>query len=228
MNTSDYYVYQALERCARFGNAHPPDANGGGCAATDFAALTPLISSIGHVDFQTGIPASGATVAKEQLFAELWEDLKMIANTARTIARSEPGFFTPFRLGDDAQRTILATAVDFLNHLQDPSVKAKFLTYDLPVNFVSDLQSDLAAITDESATQTDDAMSATGETARVRASIREGRELLKRLDTAVRNRFRHQPEILAEWRTASHIRRRNEPALPVTPPPITPPPVNPK
>ncbi len=224
MNTTDYYVYQALERCARFGNVHPPDANGGGRAAADFAALTPLINSIGHVDFQTGIPASGATVAKEQLFAELWEDLKMISNTARTIARSESGFSTPFRLGDDSQRAILATATDFINQLQDPSVIQKFLTYDLPANFVLDLQTDLAAITDESSTQTDHAMSATGETARVRTSIREGRELLKRLDTAVRNRFRYQPEILAEWRTASRIRRRNEPALPVTPPP----PVNPK
>ncbi len=36
--------------------------------------------------------------------------------------------------------------------------------------------------------------------------IREGRALIKSLNTSVRNFFRANPEILAEWRTASRIR----------------------
>ncbi len=40
---------------------------------------------------------------------------------------------------------------------------------------------------------------------------REGRGLITRLDTSVRNKFRDAVEILAEWQTASHIRRRSQP-----------------
>ena len=93
-----------------------------------------------------GIPANAATGSRNHLFAGVWEDLKSIAATARTISRAEPGFSADFRLGDDTHREILATATDFLAHLQDPATVAKFTAYDMPAGFVADLAADLAAI----------------------------------------------------------------------------------
>jgi hypothetical protein len=223
MNDTDHNVYQAIVRSTRFGVIHAAAFPGTSHASADFALLPPIISGIGHVDFQPGIPASSATAAKAALFDELWEDLKAISNTARTIARTEPGFSTGFRLGDDNQREILATATSFLGQLQDPAIVAKFVAFDIPADFVTDLQADLTAITGKAADQTDDAMEATGETARVRALIQQGREILKRLDTSVRNRFRNDSQILAEWRTASRIPRRGEKVPePPTPAPVAP------
>ena len=55
---------------------------------------------------------------------------------------------------------------------------------------------------------------------RHRGLIAEGRTLLKRLDTSVRNRFRDQPEVLAEWRTAARVHRTTRGTAPETPAPV--------
>lgn len=57
--------------------------------------------------------------------------------------------------------------------------------------------------------QIEDKREAAASTAEVRRLIQEGKDLLKVLNTAVPNKFRDQPAILAEWQTASHVRRRN-------------------
>ena len=162
-----------------------------------------------------GIPANAATGSRNHLFAEVWEDLKSIAATSRTISRAEPGFSADFRLGDDTHREILATATDFLAHLQDPATVAKFTAYDMPAGFVADLAADLAAIDGKGAEQTDDKMEDVGDTVR--------REVIGSLNTSVRNRFRRDPDILAEWRTASRIHRTGGPGPDEpTPPPVPP------
>ena len=94
----------------------------------------------------------------------------------------------------------------------------------MPENFVADLESDLAAAGALGGEQNDDHLGGTGDTARVRALVREGRELLESLDASVRNRFRDDPETLAEWRAAARIHRRKRTA---TPPPAPAPPAPP-
>ena len=76
-------------------------------------------------------------------------------------------------------------------------------------DFVADLQADLAAIGETGEEQIEDKRESAGSTAEVRRLIQEGKDLLKVLTTAVPNKFRDQPTILAEWQTASHVRRRN-------------------
>ncbi len=118
-----------------------------------------------------GIPTSRATGARNHLFAEVWEDLKAISGTARSNSREEPGFAADFRLGGDTHREILATATDFLGHLQNPVTAAKFIAYDMPANFVADLTADLAAIDSRGGEQADDEMENIGDTARTRELI---------------------------------------------------------
>ena len=223
MNESEYADYQALERASSFASTHAQSFPAGSMAAGDFARIAPLLASVGHADFQPGLPASPATAAKEQLFAELWDDLKAIARTARVIDRQEPGFATAYRLTDNTQREILATATAVLAKLKEPGTAAKFVSYSMPENFVTDLESDLAAAAALGGEQHDDHLGGTGDTARVRALVREGRELLESLDASVRNRFRDNPEALAEWRAAARIHRRKPGTTPPTPtPPASP------
>ena len=220
MNESEYAVCQALERSSSFATTHAQSFPAGSRAAGDFARIAPLLAAIGHADFQPGLPASPATAAKEQLFSELWEDLKAIARTARVIDRQEPGFATAYRLTDNSQREILHTATAILAKLKEPGTAAKFVAYAMPENFVADLESDLAAAGALGGEQNDDHLGGTGDTARVRALVREGRELLESLDASVRNRFRDDPETLAEWCAAARIHRRKRTS---TPPPPAPP-----
>ncbi len=62
-----------------------------------------------------------------------------------------------------------------------------------------------------------------GDTVRTRGLIAEAREVIASLNTSVRNRFRTEPDILAEWRIASRIHRTGDssPEEP-TPPVATP------
>jgi hypothetical protein len=195
----------------------------GSNAVAGFARASQIAAEIDPDDSAPGIPASAATGARNHLFAEVWEDLKAISGTARTIARAEPGFSADFRLGDDTHREILATATAFLEKLQAPATVAKFIAYDMPADFVADLTTDLAAIDDKGAEQTDDKIEDIGDTVRTRGLIAEAREVIGSLNTSVRNRFRQEPDILAEWRTASRIHRTGGggPSEP-TPPPVPP------
>ena len=77
----------------------------------------------------------------------------------------------------------------------------------MPADFVADLTADLAVIGDKGAEQTDDKIGDIGGTVRTRSLIAEAREVIGSLNTSVRNRFRQQPDIFAEWRTASRIHR---------------------
>ena len=99
----------------------------GSAAATDFARVPVILGEIGTPGQQSGSSASSATIAKAQLFEEVRDDLEAIAATARTIALSQPGFATSFRLGDDSQRQILADASSFLEALTGPGVADLFI-----------------------------------------------------------------------------------------------------
>jgi hypothetical protein len=92
-----------------------------------------------------------------------------------TIARKEPGFAADFRLGDDTHREIIASASAFLGHLEVTATAAKFIAYSMPADFVTDLQTDLAAIDGKKSEQTDDRIEDIGDNARNRALVKEAR-----------------------------------------------------
>jgi len=205
MNQQDIEVFKTLGRISRFSITHGAAFPAGCIALTEFARCAVLVEEIGPDDSRPGTPASPSTLAMDHLFDKVWEDLKAISGTARTISVKEPGFSTRFRLGDDTHKDILASAGDFLEHLEDPATVAKFVAYLLPADFAATLTADLAEISGESDQQTDDKLQDVGDTAQTRLIIKEGRALIKSLNTSVRNFFRAKPEILAEWRTASRL-----------------------
>jgi multidrug efflux pump subunit AcrB len=222
MNDKQYDVYQALVRASEFGIKYAAQFPATSLAKANFARVPALLTEIAPADSLPGTPASPATERKQALLDEVWEDLRAIARTARAIAKKEPGFDIAYRLGDDSHRAIRDTATAVLARLQDAPTAAKFLAYDMPADFVTDLQADLAQISSDTLDQAADLRDAVGGTARVRELIQEGRELIRALDASVKNRFRDDPSLLAEWQTASHIRRRNRKAEEDQPTPVRP------
>jgi hypothetical protein len=222
MNDKDHAVYEALLRVNRFGADRSGDFDPGTNAAADFAAAAALEIAITVDDFGPGTPASDATGAKNSLLSEVWEDLKAIAATARRIGKKEPGFDTPYRLGDDTQREIIATADAFLLLLADPATAAKFTAFSMPATFIADIQADIDTIKGKKGEQTDARTGDAGETALTRTQIRQARDLIADLNSSVRNKFRTDPEVLAEWSTASRIHRTGRRRTNDTPPPQPP------
>lgn len=55
-------------------------------------------------------------------------------------------------------------------------------------------------------------------------AIARGVVLLRKLDVIVRNKYSHNPSVLAEWTTASHVERAPKHAKRSTPQPTTSPP----
>ncbi len=219
MTDSESNVYDALSRVETFLKPHTTAFAVGSEAVKDIARVTPLLTEIGPPKQTSGLRASPATAAKANLFEEVRADLEAIAATARTIAKKEPGFAAPYRLGDDTQSQILADAKRVLKELENPSTVVKFIAYSIDPGFVDDLIADLALIDDKGGEQEEDQIDSVGETTRIRALIVEARALLKSLDTSVTNRFRRDPEILAEWATASHTHRIPRGPKPGDPPP---------
>lgn len=225
MKDKDYSVIEALGRINRFAINHLAAFPAGSQALTDFARASEIVTELIPSDSQPGLPASPATAARNHLFDEVWEDLLAIADTARSIARKEPGFAADFRVGEDTHREIIATAKTFLAKLKDPATAAKFIAYAMPADFVTDLENDLAAIDEKKSEQTDDRSGDISDNAHNRNLIKEARTLIKSLNTSVNNRFRRDSIILTEWAAAARIHRSTAASTTNQSPP--PPPANP-
>lgn len=209
MNNAEYELVQALRRVNVFAVSHAADFKPGGKAAKAFTRLPQLLEEIGEDNLEPGIPASPSTGAKSALLEKLWEDLKAVAKTARTIAKEVPGFDAAFRLGEETQRGILASAQSFLEKLT-PAAVVQFVDYELPDDFAEDLRKDFKAAQGLGDGQTEDRMVSTSGTAEVRKLVVEGRALLRQLDTSVHNRYRRSaPEILAAWRVAARVHQHS-------------------
>ena len=88
----------------------------------------------------------------------------------------------------------------------------------MPATFVADLQADVSTITGKKGEQIDDRTGDAGETALTRTQVKQARELIADLNVSVRNKFRTNPTILAEWSTASRIHRTGRSKPDDTPP----------
>lgn len=98
MTDKDNAVIEALGRVNRFAAPNLAAFPVGSIAIIDFARVTAIAAELIPSDSTPGIPASSATDARNHLFDEVWEDLLAIAETARTISRTEP---EEIRLDDD-------------------------------------------------------------------------------------------------------------------------------
>jgi hypothetical protein len=102
---------------------------------------------------------------------------------------------------------------------------AKFVAHEMNANFVTNLQTDRAAITNEQAGLESDSENRVGNTAVISQLIRQGIKAINTLDAIMHNKYSAQADKLAAWTSASHIERdpqRNNPTPAPTPQPPPP------
>jgi hypothetical protein len=234
MNDRDKRRYDRLTRIQTFGRTHGAGFASGSQTLGYFAQLDALLIKIDGAK----VGQLPTRVSKSTLLDALLLDLQAIARTARAIALKEPDFDTPYTVPANTAETPLLTHADAVLALLDEAdddppatktakaaLRAKFIAYELPADFVAHLRADRDGIdtaTEHNQAETQDGVAST---AQLGDLLRQAGEVATHVDTAMQNKYARQPDALAAWTSASRLERaptRSKPAAGGTAPAPTP------
>jgi hypothetical protein len=175
-----------------------------------FAQLNQVIAEVtAHATAQAaGKNASAQGTSRRAAAREaLLEDLETISQTARAMAFRRPEISEKFRLprGKINDQILLSTARSFGANASP--VKDDFISFELPSNFLEDLQADINNFEQAVAEQNQAKETSVAANAALDPVIERGLDIVRQLDAIVRNKFRDDPAILAAWASASHVER---------------------
>jgi hypothetical protein len=204
------------------------------CAAhaTDFATnslvsqlIAALVAVISTLDGLIAEQSSGKGAAREgsssrgAARAALRDTMEIISRTARTLALTTPGFDEKFRMpANNNDQLLIATARGFAVDAAPHS--AQFIAHELPADFIEELNEDIADLQSAIDQHTDAVGNHVGARAGIDRAMDEASKIIRQLDTIIRNKYRNDPVVLAEWASASHTERdpKHKPAAPTPPP----------
>jgi hypothetical protein len=221
--------FDRATRVQTFGKENAADLADGSKAKTHFANLDGIILDL----LQAKADQTPKRVSKEVLLEALRLDLKNIARTARRIEQQVHGFSAPYRLPDTPGGATLATHADaVLARLEDQpdedaeaqgakaAVRARFVEYELPPDFVARLRADRQAIADITQFNQGETQYGVENTERIDQVLGKAQFEIAELDAIMHNKYTRQPEKLRAWQSASHLERapRHEKSTLATPP----------
>jgi len=183
-------------------------------AAMHFATVQAAIAALEtHFADQTSGEAAEATVQKSVLRAAIRRQMVAYAKTARAIALDNPGFDENFKVPDsDNDNLLVSTGRQFV---EEAIAKAALFTAlgKMPADAAA-----LTAVLDDfeaaDAAQAEGQQDTVGATAGIAQKIDEGMKAEIKLDAIMNNVYRDNPVKLAQWRTARHVKRANQPPPP--------------
>jgi hypothetical protein len=196
--------------------------------ATLITALTPLVEQLAAAR----IGQLRTPVGKPALIEALSIDFKDIARTARAIHLDDPSFpVAAYRHPGTYVETPITTHADALLLLLEDQVsdsaeqktakaalRARFIAYELPANFVEDLRADRVALAARNEAKNNDNQEGVASTAAIENLLAQAREIIQRLDAAFLNKYRNDPATIAAWKSASRVERAPK-RQPENPPP---------
>lgn len=215
--------YDAFTRIAEFGAEHGAQFAPGSRGAALFAAITDVAGKMEQHGVKqlagTG-EFRGGTDAKQVAAEELREEMREIRDTAQAISEAEdlPDFDDQFRMPRSySYEVLLTTARTFLQ--QATASEALFLEFEMPADFIAQLADAIGALEEAASAQNEGLSSQVGGTAELHAQLTRGISARKMLLPIVRNKFRNDAGIIAQWETAVRIVRPQRKPKSPTPPP---------
>ena len=207
MTKRESRFYEMLVRVDEFGVAHvglfPAPSPGGQLFATINVGVSHLrthevTQATGGRDARLG--ASAKIAARNTLRSAL----RLVRDTARTVAAGTPGLPDKFRLprsgGDQPLLAAAKAIVEAATPLRD-----QFVAHRLPATFLDDLTASVAAFQQS----VDDHARATemqvGARANIRTALAEALVAVRHLAPIVANVLKDDPGLMAEWQTARHV-----------------------
>jgi hypothetical protein len=149
--------------------------------------------------------------------------MEAISRTARTLSQNTPGLDEKFRVPQASNDGLLIAAARGFARDAAP-LSADFIALELPANFIQELNQDIAEMEEAINHHTAAVGGHVGARAAIDNAIDEGSGIVRQLDTIIRNKYRSDPAVLAEWASASHTERdpKRKPTGPQPPAPPTP------
>lgn len=223
MTDKENRKYQMFVRVRNFCTAHTTDFAANSLAAQLIAALVALITTL---DGLIAEQVSGRGAAREgsstrgAARAALRDSMEAISRTARTLALTIPGLDEKFRVPQASNdQKLIAAARGFARDAAPHA--AQFIAHELPADFIEELNEDIAALQSAIDHHTDGVGDHVGARAGIDRLVDEASQMVRQLDTIIRNKYRNDPVVLAEWASASHTERdpKRKPAAPTPPAP---------
>lgn len=202
-------IFEMLKKMGNFINLHKSVFTPNSLATDLFSTINKIIDEITNLAIvqssNTSSTKQGVT-KKATLRNNLRQDMETISRTARGIAIKIPGIDNKFRIPvSNNDSVLLTTAQAFARDVVE--FKDEFARRELPKSFFDEFNTNISAF--EQATKDKNASKGAqvATTASINRGIEQAIETFKELDPIVRNKFRSEPNILAEWATATHIAR---------------------
>jgi hypothetical protein len=150
--------------------------------------------------------ARAGTATKADLYTGLLDDLRAISASSKGMARDLPGVDERFRVPRSISQTnIINAARAFLADARP--LEAEFIAHEMPTDFLADLEADILAYDAAVDSQSDGAGKQVAGTRTIAEAIRDGCAAVRDVGSLIRNKYRDNSPVLAEWYTASHVER---------------------
>jgi hypothetical protein len=199
---------RAFGRIVEFGKNHPGDFATGKAAEflAEITAAESKAKAAATMQASSGGLRKSGTLTKADFYDELFEDLKAINLTAKAMAHEMPGIDGMFRM--PRQPSYIGVLIAARAFLKDAApLQAKFIEYEIPVDFLQDLADDIKAFDEAEDDQDEGITTHSGATKDIAEAVAAGGRSIRKLDPLMRNKYRGNPVRLAEWFTASHVER---------------------
>ena len=217
MDDENIRRYDRATRVQTFGRDNAADITPGSRIATLLAELDPIIERL----TEARVGQLRGPVGKQALIEALSDDFKDIARTARAIALDEPDFpVAAYRHPATSVETPVTTHADALLQLLEDQItdspaqiaakaalRAKFIAYEIAPDFVKDLRADRDALDACNDSKQSDNQEGVESTAAIDTMLAQTKEIVTRLDAAIQNKYKSNPDKLAAWKSASRVER---------------------
>lgn len=210
MNDKQRLRYERLARGHSYGAEHAADFPQTGKGAQAHTRLGEAIADADKHDTDsiTNQRTRQQNTGHRQAGREaLQASLTAISGTADTIALDHPEVRDAFRRprGKLSDQTLLGTARSFAAAALP--LKARFIEYDMPADFLEQLDAHIDSFEEAMSGQTSSAGARVAANAALEDALKRGEQELEKLETAVRNKFRDDPARLAAWESARRLER---------------------
>ena len=216
MNDRDNRRYDRITRVQTFGRNNAGDFAPGSKASREFAKVDNLILGLDRAKADQ----TPARVSKTTLLDAMTLDFQNVARTARAIELYETGFAAPYRLPDTPAEIAITTHADaVLLLLEDQAddaaavktakaaLRAKFIDYELPPDFVADLRAARNAVAEANRHNQDEVQAGVENTALIDELLGQAAGVVTELNAIMHNKYSRQPEKLRAWQSASRVER---------------------
>lgn len=237
MDDNNIRRFNRATRVKTFGVTYAADFTLGSKATSLFLELNPIVTRLN----EAAVGQLRTPVGKTELIAALSLDFKDIARTSRAIKLDQPAFEdAAYRHPATSVETpVTAHADSLLKLLEDDTrpvanggdtpaqlaakavLRADFIAYELPADFVADLRADRDALDACNTGKHSDNLEGVESTSAIDTLLGQAQAIVTRLDAAIQNRYSRDPDKLAAWKSASRTERpAKRAAVSGTPPPV--------